>query len=378
MLMLFAVVLSLLLGFAALAVDMGNLYVVRAELQIAATSAAAAGTIDLPDEQAAVAAAIEFAELNMPPAAHGNVLAAADVIAGHWDDDSRTFTAGAAPLNALQVTTRRGDANGNPVSSIFARFFGVTQHNLSADATAVLLPGLPGGLSSTGDISFTGNSSYEGDIASNGSVTIGGSATIDGDISGGDVTVGGTVTGDVSVARRELVLPPVDCTDVSMNNDNGTLPLIQKGNNLVSPLDANRNFSLTGGVAYNLPPGNYYFNDLKIGGQSSLLISGPTTICLTGDLDTSGGDLINSTGDPTNLMILMEGGSAKLNASVDLFLFLYAPNTDVTITGSADIFGAIVGETITAAGSGSIVFDENLIEVFENEFDVPMRSRVAR
>lgn len=46
----------------------------------------------------------------MPAAAHGTVLADADVTVGNWDNDSRVFAANANPVNAVQVITRRGIA----------------------------------------------------------------------------------------------------------------------------------------------------------------------------------------------------------------------------------------------------------------------------
>lgn len=372
--------LVVLLGFAAIAVDLSNLYSIQAGLQIAATAAAAAAAIELPDETAAVATAVEFAEKNMPPAAHGNVLVASDVVVGNWDFDTRTFTPAGTPVNAVRLTTKRSVANGNPIGSIFGQFLGVSQHELSADAAAALLPGLSGALTAGTSLRVSGNATVDGDVASNGSVTIAGSAIVDGDVSGEDVTVGGntTVTGDISTQRRPLDLPEVDKTEISLNNDNDSLPLIPQGANFVSPLDADRNFQLAGGVTYDMPPGCYYFNDLRLTGQSTLNISGPTTICLTGNLDTSGGQLVNSTADSTNLTILMTGGTATLSASTDLYLFLYAPNTDVTLSGDATFIGAIVGKTVTATGDGAILFDENLSEVFETEFDVPNRSTVVQ
>jgi hypothetical protein len=113
-------------------------------------------------------------------------------------------------------------------------------------------------------------------------------------------------------------------------------------------------------VDYEIPSGNYYFNDLRITGQSTLTVAGPTVICLTGDLDTSGGDVINSTEDPTNLQIYMTGGSAVLTASVDWYGLLYAPNTIVTVNGTGDIYGAIVGQEVEVAGTSDIHFDTSL------------------
>ena len=383
-------------AIAVLAVDLSNLQTIQAQLQIAASSAAAAAALELPDEAEAATVAAQFAESNLPSAVHGQVLSASDVVTGNWDDDERSFTAGGTPANAVAVTTRRSSSNGNPVGSIFARLFGYTEHELAASATAALLPTLPGAIGGVNSVSLrgnvfvdsyhsndgpygNGNSGSNGDVASGGRVSIGGSVVVNGDVTGSDVDTGGsgTVSGDSSTSRRPLSFPSVDVSEISVNNDNDSLPPVPQGNNLVSPLDANRNFKLTGGVTYDLPAGDYYLNDLGLQGQSTVTISGPTTIYLTGDLDTSGGLLINSTSDPKQLFIFMTNGTATINASIDWFAMLYAPNTEVNVSGSSDFFGSVIGETVTGSGTGDIHFDEDLNDVIENFIDLPNRSSIV-
>ena len=93
-----AMMLVFVIGFAALALDMGNNYVVKNQLQATADATALAGVSQLPDEAAMVLEAQEYAEKNMSAADYGAVLVNADVIAGNWDPDTRTFTAALVPL----------------------------------------------------------------------------------------------------------------------------------------------------------------------------------------------------------------------------------------------------------------------------------------
>lgn len=395
-LLLLVIALVVLLGFAALAIDLSNLYATQAELATAAAAAAAAGAIELPDETGAANIAVQFAELNMPPGPHGSVLSPADVETGHWNTTTRTFTSGGTPLNAVRVTTRRSSANGNPVGPMFGWILGSSGHDLHASATAMLLPLLPGGLSATGDISLSGNvtiDSYHstegtydpatagdnGDVVTDGSVSITGNVTINGDVTGGDVSAGGggTVTGDMSEPRRPINLPPVDTSAVETDNDNDQLPLIQQGNKLESPLDADRNFSLSSNADYDVPPGTYYFNDMTLSGQATMNLSGPTVFYLTGNLDTSGGEVVNTTEDPKNLVIFMTGETATVNASVDWYGVLYAPETDIQFTGSSDVYGAIVGASIDASGSGELHYDEDVSLVLEGMIELPKRSTLV-
>lgn len=128
--------LAMLLGAAAVAVDMSYLYVERNRLQVAADAAALAGANKLPDEVEARLAAKEFAERNMPDEAHGTVLVDQDIEVGVWDKATRNFTVGATPANAVRVATRRGGGNGNPVSLFFGKVLGVSTLDLSASAIA--------------------------------------------------------------------------------------------------------------------------------------------------------------------------------------------------------------------------------------------------
>jgi hypothetical protein len=127
---------------------------------------------------------------------------------------------------------------------------------------------------------------------------------------------------------------------------------------------------LVAGEHVDFPPGTYYLRNLTLHGGSSIGISGETRIYLTGNLDTAGGLILNSSADPNNLKILMTGGTAKLTADSAFYGVLYAPNTDVTVGGSADLYGAIVGRTLSVNGSGNAHYDESLDL---SEFDVPRR-----
>lgn len=133
---LMAVGLVMLLGAAAIAIDLSYAYVERNRLQVAADTAALAAANALPDETAARAAALDYAGRNMPTDAHGDVLVESDVDIGNWDDSTRSFTIGATPTNAVRVSTRRDAANGNPLGLFFGRALGIASLDLSASAVA--------------------------------------------------------------------------------------------------------------------------------------------------------------------------------------------------------------------------------------------------
>ena len=153
-----AVSLPVFIGFSALAIDLSYAYWIRNQLQIAADSSALAGVSQVQLDEATVKAeAIIFAQFNMANSRHGNVLDANDIVIGHWDMPSRTFTPtgitaaqGTAcsnpipleanpnclPLNAVMTSTRRANANSNPLVLFFAGALGLVQTDINTTAIA--------------------------------------------------------------------------------------------------------------------------------------------------------------------------------------------------------------------------------------------------
>lgn len=159
-----ALLIVVFISFAALAVDIGHLYVVRNELQNAADAGALAGTRILYNEtgtlvneganQIAYDTAIANKSEKVPVDIHWNGGNSGDVERGHWSFATRTFTSNdstepvdlwgktAAELdadpnfiNAVRVKTRRQDT---PAASFFAGIFGYSDFSLSAEAVAYI------------------------------------------------------------------------------------------------------------------------------------------------------------------------------------------------------------------------------------------------
>ena len=129
--------LIMLLLVLGLVIDFGFAFNMRNQLQRAADSAALAGASQLGNDTNVFDKANEFAEFNMPAAAHGDVLADVDIEIGNWDTATRVFTAGGNPENAVRVTTRRTAATGNAVPSFIGGLAGIASYSLSTAAVAV-------------------------------------------------------------------------------------------------------------------------------------------------------------------------------------------------------------------------------------------------
>jgi hypothetical protein len=156
---IFAICLFLLIGFAALAIDIGYLHTTRSELQNVADAAALAGARYLGDEYAKLAFSEmgshifsfnevyaivkEVAEQNK--AANKSIsIHADDVWIGLWDpeesvDDIYEYTLQGP--DAVRVIARcDGTANG-PISTFLARIFGVNTMNVRSEKAVAALSG---------------------------------------------------------------------------------------------------------------------------------------------------------------------------------------------------------------------------------------------
>jgi Flp pilus assembly protein TadG len=152
-----AILMVILLGFCALAIDIGHYVLVKNQLQKAADAGALAGARALfpddlkaatwpviPDCSNAVIVGTQTAQWNQTDQATTVV---ADIETGHWDVVNRKFYAvcsadNATFTNAVQVTTHRVDT-----PFFFAQILGVVPKTIQATSIAAKLPvaGLRGG-----------------------------------------------------------------------------------------------------------------------------------------------------------------------------------------------------------------------------------------
>ena len=141
-----AILIVVLIGIAALVIDLGKMYKTRNELQNASDSAALAGASGLDRTAAGIAEARarahEYADLHLADLTDVD-LDDADIVFGTWDDQVHTFTplgndpADPGRANAIRVITRREAGKGNAVVFNLARVFGAQTGDVRTDATAV-------------------------------------------------------------------------------------------------------------------------------------------------------------------------------------------------------------------------------------------------
>jgi Flp pilus assembly protein TadG len=400
-----AFLLVMLLAMVAFAVDLGYIAHAQTELQRSADAAALAAASQLPDQAAAIAAAVATSRDNQTGVAPP--IDPADIEFGFWNRDTVTFgdsALGGSP-SAVRVTIRRTAAGGNALNLFFGQLLGRKRADVTATATASKDHGLCGAFIGIASVGASGNiqsDSFDsrvgpyssdtagdhGGLCSDGPITLNGGDYIRGDVRAGrdaQVKINGdsaVVTGNIGNRVKPLNLPAVDASVAAAHNDNSLLPALAtadkgkgkgKGSKVGgnSPLDSQRNFKLDGTTEYTIPPGTYYFSDMELSGQSILNFTGPTVIYLTGELKRAGGTVVNNnTQIAANLKIYSSGGDIDITSDNNFYGVIYAPLSDVIVGGTADYFGAIVGQTLQIKGDAQTHYDEALQL---GEIDLPTR-----
>ena len=216
---------------------------------------------------------------------------------------------------------------------------------------------------SNGTITVAGSSKVFGNVRStqagvvvSGTSQVTGNATAGTTVSkGASAIIGGTITNNALVAAMTLPSVPVCGPPYSSNSGiTGTYTYNASTGDL----------SLSGINIATLANGNYCFHNVTLTHSGQLKVNGPVVINLTGTLTTSGAtSLPNTTLIPSNLQILSSysgSNGVNLGNSSSLQLVVYAPQTGVSITGSAPLFGTVAGKTVTVSNSGMIHYDTKL------------------
>jgi Flp pilus assembly protein TadG len=143
-----ALIMTVLIGFVALAVDTGFLFATKNELQNIADGAALAAAGELGNqyfhqesyyEPAIKTVAVDVGIKNQAGGKSNISINLNDIQIGTWNQDTDPkFDPSGTPPNAVRVIARRDGQANNPISTFFAGIFGINTVNVNADATAAL------------------------------------------------------------------------------------------------------------------------------------------------------------------------------------------------------------------------------------------------
>lgn len=157
------------------------------------------------------------------------------------------------------------------------------------------------------------------------------------------------VTMDVMGTERPVLM--VD--NMTLQNGNGELHI--SGGDVVIFVDGD--FNLGGS------------NEIRIDDDSSLTVITTGTFDLGGSVDVANGSTLNTNGNPrfslySNYDQSQAGKNAKagvkIGANDDMTAVVYAPKSDVDVTGSGELFGSVRGRTVDVTGNGGMHYDEAL------------------
>jgi hypothetical protein len=364
------VVMTALVAVASLAVDLGRAQLAKSELETAADAAGRAACAVLPKGgvSAAKSAAVAAAAANQCDGSAVVLDPATDLTFGTWDSTKRTFTptpaSGSPAPNAVTVTLSRTAAQGNAIPMMFGKVIGLNSCDIHK-STIIAAPenmgeyaiiGLEGvtmtGTSSTDSYDSSkgpysaSNTGHKGSIASNGDIALTGNGEIDGDARNGigkSTTTGGTaqVTGQIAPLTTPLKLPSV------------TLPS--------SYIDLGDVYQSSGTV--HIPGGVYLFRSITLSGTAHIVWDGPVTFYVRDSYALSGSVVIDTYQNiPANRIMnfLPTCKTATWSGSHSCVGELYAPDTDFSVGGSAELFGRITAKTIKLTGNGGMHYDEAL------------------
>ena len=115
-----------------------------------------------------------------------------------------------------------------------------------------------------------------------------------------------------------------------------------------------------------LNAGTYIFNSLSVVGTAKITTNGKVTIKIAGQGTTSpisllGNSITNTSYNPSNLQIIYGGtGNIALTGGTATSAIVYAPNANLTLSGSGDVYGAMVAGRMSVPGGANIYYDTNL------------------
>lgn len=114
-------------------------------------------------------------------------------------------------------------------------------------------------------------------------------------------------------------------------------------------------------------PGSFQVDSLSLSGNGALSVdntNGPVTLYVTGSVNISGSATVKLSNPHPEQFAVYVVGAGPVNISgmgSAASAVVYAPNAPVTVSVNAELFGAVVGDTVTTRGSAEIHFHDGLL-----------------
>jgi hypothetical protein len=194
-------------------------------------------------------------------------------------------------------------------------------------------------------------------LLSNGPIRLSDSGDVQGDVRSASGSVikpshHRRISGETTPLARRLYAAPVALSPYAHDSANASLPreFFKQGN-----------LNLSGAHHLSLRPGVYYLNDVTIDSAATLHLQGPTTLLISGRLNVVG-NIETPASRPAHCRIRVTGNKpVTITHKNTLFVDLYAPASNIDISGNGDVYGSVVGRTLHVTGDRPLHFDESLL-----------------
>jgi hypothetical protein len=216
---------------------------------------------------------------------------------------------------------------------------------------------------------------HTGHVGSNGQIWVDSGSEVRGDAVPGPfavtvITSGSDVSGDTTPRSEDMDVPDptyADFEQAYLSNDNHKLPT---GHSAFDYDPATYRLKIDSGT-HTFPAGIYFFSDLYLEDGSTIHVSGPVVVYVTGDFVVNSGTYVNRNNAPGEFLVYahpyalppgFDPGTdeLKIESGSGSGLALYAPARDVLVLSGTDVFGAIVGLTVVVDSGSFFHWDEAL------------------
>jgi Tfp pilus assembly protein PilX len=288
-----------------------------------------------------------------------------------WQITSRGSIGGVRPASVQVVLTVARTVTLSPAYAIFATSSVCAAISMSGNSSTDSFD------SSLGTYAATHQNS-RGDVGTNGNVKMGGSTQVwgtlsspnpgTGSCSGGSQTALTGSSGAVSGGLIHLSGPQNFPTPPEPTPTPPTTAFNIPSSPYTLAPGTYGNVMAGGHKTINVSTGTYNVNSIVLSGSSSIVVtSGPVIFNVGGSgvstpIDFGGGSTANLSGIPSNLQFNY-GGTGHIvlsSGGTQSYEVLNAPNSDVTVSGGGDVYGSILGRTVTLGGGTSVHFDRAL------------------
>lgn len=234
--------------------------------------------------------------------------------------------------------------------------------------------------SQRGGYNVGGNKAQHGDIGTNGlSVRIGNNSTVGGNVNtgaGGTVSSGNATITGTSTSTARLSIPPVIVPRSLVALDyQSPHALSVSGNTALTAGDykysslsvvSGGTLSIDGAVRIYLTGADAAQTAFSIENNATFVIGslGSLTLYSDGKIDIkANADINNKTEDASRLVIYSTftgAGGVVLGSHKDVHAAIYAPNTEIAVGENANVFGSMLGRTVSVGDGSAVHYDTNL------------------